>query len=147
MNRVWRARWPLGCERGEGMVSALILLAGVLIPLIFLVALFGRIEQARLAASQAAQAAVRAAVQAPTAQAAQAAADQQLADQQTQTAAALSLQLAGSFDRGGVLEADVTGQIAIGRLPMLGDFGTITVHASARAPVDQYRSLPEPSST
>lgn len=136
----------LRCERGEGMVSALILLAGVLVPLIFLVALFGRIEQARLAVSQAAQAAVRAAVEAPTAESAQTAADQQLADQQAQTAAALSMQLTGSFERGGVIEADVTCKITIGRLPLLGDFGTITVHASARAPVDQYRSLPNPTS-
>ena len=56
-----------------------------MIPLIFLVALFGRVEQARLAASQAAQAAVRAAVEAPTPQDAQTAAEQQLATEQTQT--------------------------------------------------------------
>jgi hypothetical protein len=35
----------------------------------------------------------------------------------------------------------VTGQVAIGHLPLLGDFGTITVEATARAPIDQYRSL------
>ena len=131
----------LGEERGEGMVSALMLLGGVLVPLIFLVALFGRIEQGRLAAAQAARAAVRAAVQAPSADAAQAAAEQQLADEQAQTHAALRLQLAGSFQRGGIVEADVTGEIPVGHLPVLGDFGTITVHATARAPIDQYRSL------
>lgn len=131
----------LRCERGEGMVSALMLLGGVLIPLIFLVALFGRIEQGRLAASQAAQAAVRAAVEAPSADAAQAAAEQQLADEQAQTHAALRLELAGSFQRGGIIEADVTGEIPVGHLPVLGNFGTITVHATARAPVDRYRSL------
>jgi len=135
----------LAGEQGEGIVSALILLAGVLIPLIYLVALFGRIEQGRLAVSQAAQAAVRAAVEAPTATAAQAAAEQQLADEQAETHAPLRLELDGSFERGAVIEADVSAQIAIGHLPVLGDFGTITVHATARAPVDRYRSLPASS--
>ena len=51
-------------ESGEGIVSALMLLAGVLIPLIYLVVVFSQIEQGRLAAGQAAQAAVRAAVEA-----------------------------------------------------------------------------------
>ena len=123
------------------MISALMLLGGVLVPLIFLVALFARIEQGRLAAAQAAQAAVRAAVQAPSADAAQAAAERQLGDEQAQTHATLRLQLAGSFERGGIIEADVTGEIPVGHLPVLGDFGTITVHATARAPVDRYRSL------
>jgi hypothetical protein len=132
----------LAGEQGEGIVTALILLAGVLIPLIYLVALFGRIEQGRLAVSQAAEAAVRAAVEAPTPTAAQAAAEQQLADEQAQTHTPLRLELGGSFERGSVIEADVSGQVAIGHLPLLGDFGTITVHASARAPVDRYRSLP-----
>jgi multidrug efflux pump subunit AcrA (membrane-fusion protein) len=122
----------------------LILLAGVLIPLIYLVALFARIEQGRLAALQAAQAAVRAAVQAPTAAAAQAAADQQLVDEQAQTHAALELQLVGSFERGAVLEAEVSGRVMVGHLPLLGDFGTITVHAIARAPIDRFRSLSGP---
>ena len=53
-------------EDGQGIVSALLLLAGVLLPLMFLVALFGRIEQGRLAADQTAQDAVRAASLAPT---------------------------------------------------------------------------------
>jgi hypothetical protein len=53
----------------------------------------------------------------------------------------LGLQLAGSFERGGSLQATVTGAVVMGHLPLLGDFGTISVHASARAPVDQYRSL------
>ncbi len=132
----------LAGEQGEGIVSALILLAGALIPLIYLVALFGRIEQGRLAVSQAAQAAVRAAVEAPSAAAAQAAAAQQLADEQAETGSPLRLVLRGSFERGAVLEAEVSGRVAIGRLPLLGDFGTVTVQASARAPIDQYRSLP-----
>ena len=53
------------------------------------------------------------------------------------------MRLAGSFDRGNVISAEVSGQIHVGRLPLLGDFGTITVHATAEAPVDQYRSLPD----
>ena len=128
-------------ECGEGMISALMLLGGVLVPLVFLVALFARIEQGRLAAAQAAQAAVRAAVQSPSADAAQASAERQLGDEQAQTHARLRLQLAGSFERGGIIEADVTGEIPVGHLPVLGDFGTMTVHATARAPVDRYRSL------
>ena len=131
----------LRSERGEGIVSALMLLAGALIPLIYLVVVFAQVEQGRLAAGQAAQAAVRAAVEAPDGPAAQAAAEQQLADEQAQTSATLQLQLNGSFARGGVLEADVSGQVAVGNLPFLGSFGTITVHASARAPIDPYRSI------
>ena len=41
-------------EEGQGIVQALLLVAGVLLPLLFLVALFGRIEHGRLAAEQAA---------------------------------------------------------------------------------------------
>ena len=129
-------------ESGEGIVSALLLLGGVLVPLLFLIALVGQVEQGRLAASQAARAAVRAAVEAPSASAAQTAAQQQLTTEQSQTGTALQLQLSGSFERGGVLEADVSGQVHVGRLPLLGDFGTITVHATASAPIDTYRSLP-----
>src|SRR5207253_1795419 len=115
--------------------------AGVLIPIIFLLPLVGRLEQGRLAASQTARAAVRAAAEAASASGAQTAAQQQLEAEQAQTRTPLQLQLSGSFERGGSLEADVTGQVAIGHLPLLGDFGTIIVHATARAPVDQYRSL------
>lgn len=134
-------RRRLASERGEGIVSALMLLAGVLLPVLFLLPLVGRIEQGRLAAAQTARAAVRAAVESDSAAAAQAAAEQQLTVEQTQTSTPLRLALSGSFVRGGTLQASVTGQVALGHLPLLGDFGTITVHASARAPVDQYRSL------
>jgi hypothetical protein len=137
----WTVRERVASERGEGIVSALMLLAGVLIPVIFLLPLVGRLEQGRLAASQAARAAVRAAVESPSAAAAESAAEQQLADTQAQTRTPLHLQLSGSFERGGNLQATVTGEVSIGHLPLLGDFGTITVHATARAPVDQYRSL------
>jgi multidrug efflux pump subunit AcrA (membrane-fusion protein) len=141
MNSHRRIARRLRDERGEGIVSALMLLSGALIPLIYLVVVFAQVEQGRLAAAQAAQAAVRAAVEAPTAAAAQAAAQQQLADEQGQTRTPLQLQLNGSFARGSVLEADVTGEIPVGNLPFLGNFGTITVHATANAPIDAYRSL------
>jgi hypothetical protein len=141
MNRDCRVTRWLRSEGGEGIISALMLLAGVLIPLVFLVALVGRLEQGRLAVSQAAQAAVRAAAESPSGAAAQTAAAQQLADEQAQTESPLRLRLGGTFARGGSLQATVTGQVAIGHLPLLGDFGTITVHATARAPIDQYRSL------
>ena len=134
-------RHRLASERGEGIVSALMLLSGVLIPIIFLLPVVGRLEQGRLAASQAARAAVRAAAESASATGAQAAAEQQLADEQAQTRTPLHMQLSGNFERGASLEATVTGQVAIGHLPLLGDFGTITVHATARAPVDQYRSF------
>jgi hypothetical protein len=141
MNRSRELRCRLASEQGEGIVSALMLLAGVLIPLIFLVPLVGRLEQGRLAVSQAARGAVRAAAESSSAEAAQTAAEQQLADERAQTRTPLRLQLGGSFERGGSLEATVSGQVRIGHLPLLGDFGTITVKATARAPIDHYRSL------
>jgi hypothetical protein len=124
------------------MVSALLLLAGAFLPLLFLVALFGRLEQARLAASQAAWATVRAAVLAPSAPAAQTAAATQLAAAQQGTVAPLTLRLSGSFVRGGALESVVTATVGIGELPWIGSFGSVRVAASARAPVAPYRSLP-----
>lgn len=134
-------RRRLADERGEGIVSALMLLAGVLLPVLFLLPLVGRIEQGRLAVAQAARAAARAAVESDSAAAAETAAEQELAAEQTQTSTQLRLTLSGSFVRGGTLQASVSGQVAVGHLPLLGDFGTISVHASASAPVDQYRSL------
>ena len=44
---------------------------------------------------------------------------------------------------GEVMSAHVTAKIPIGALPLLGHFGTITVHADASAPVDRYRSILE----
>ena len=46
-------------ESGEGLITGLIILAGILIPLMFIVPLFGRIETARLAVEQAARDGVR----------------------------------------------------------------------------------------
>jgi hypothetical protein len=124
------------------MVAALLLLAGALLPLLFLLSLFGRVEQARLAASQAASASVRAAVLAPSAQEAQTDAAAELAAAQAETPARLELWLAGSFARGGVLTAEVSAELPIGELPFLGGLGTITLEARAQAPVDAYRSFP-----
>ena len=129
-------------EEGElGMLSALLLLAGVLLPIMFIVVAFARIENGRLAVAQAARDAVRAAVEAPTASDAQQAADQAIARAQTQTGVALQLQLDGTFARGAVLHAQTSAQIGLASLPFIGQLGTITVHGNAAAPVDTYRSL------
>jgi hypothetical protein len=129
-------------EEGElGLVSALLLLAGVLLPIMFIVVAFARIEQGRLAAAQAARDAVRAAVEAPTATDAQQAADDALARTQIQTGVPLRLQLQGTFARGAVLRAETSAQIGLASLPFIGQLGTITVRGNAAAPVDAYRSL------
>jgi hypothetical protein len=128
-------------EEGElGLVSAL-LLAGVLLPIMFIVVAFARIESGRLAAAQAARDAVRAAVEAPSATGAQQAADDAIARAQIQTGVPLRLQLDGTFARGAVVHAETTAQIALASVPFIGRLGTITVHENAAAPVDSYRSL------
>ena len=128
-------------ERGQGLISALILLAGVLLPLLFLVPLFARLEQGRLAAEQAARDAVRAAVEAPNPNAAQTAADNALARARAQTGEPLRLELNGQFARGGVLTARVRTSVSFVTLPVFGRFGTIELSGRASAPVDRYRSL------
>jgi hypothetical protein len=131
----------LRSEGGQALVSGLILLAGVLIPLLFLVPLFARVEQGRLAAEQAARDAVRAAVQAPSATAAQAAAETAVQRARAQTDEALELTLEGEFGRGNVLRASVRTQVDLARIPLFGVIGTVEVHGDAAAPVDRYRSL------
>lgn len=131
----------LRCERGDGLISALLLLTGVLLPLLFIVPLFARIEQGRLAAEQAARDAVRAAVQAPTALAADAAAASALARARAQTGEALELTLSGSFDRGALLRAEARAAVPLASLPLFGSVGTVVVRGKASAPVDRYRSL------
>jgi hypothetical protein len=129
-------------EEGElGLVSALLLLTGVLLPIMFIVVAFARIEQGRLAAAQAARDAVRAAVEAPTATGAQQAADDAIARAQMQSGVPLQLRLEGTFGRGAALHAETSAQIDLASLPFIGQLGTITVHGSAAAPVDAYRSL------
>ena len=131
----------LRCEEGQGIVQALILVAGVLLPLMFLVALFGRIEQGRLAAEQTARDAVRAASQAPSQPAAEQAANDALARAEQQTGLPLSLNLDGELQRGATLTATTTVNVSLADLPFFGQLGTVTIHGQARAPVDQYRSL------
>jgi type II secretory pathway component PulM len=138
---VTQVRIRLRNERGQALVSALILLAGVLLPLLFLVPLFARLEQGRLAAEQAARDAVRAAVEAPNADAARAAAADALARARTQTHEPLRLELRGQFARGAVLTARVGTSVAFASLPFVGRFGTVELSGRASAPVDRYRSL------
>jgi hypothetical protein len=107
----------------------------------FIVVAFARIESGRLAAAQAARAAVRAAVEAPTPAGAQLAADDAIARAQTQSGVPLQLRLDGTFARGAVLHAQTSAQIGLASVPFIGQLGTITVHGNAAAPVDSYRSL------
>lgn len=130
-------------ETGEGMVSALILIAGVLLPLLFVVPLFARLEQGRLIAEQTARDAVRAAVEAPTADGARQAADMAAERGREETNAPLQLALAGTFERGATLQATATVRVVLTNLPFFGSVGTVSVHGKASAPVDQYRSLAE----
>lgn len=141
-----RAQRRLRSECGEGIVSGLILLAGVLLPLLFLIPLFARLEQGKLAANQGARDAVRAAALAPTAAQAQAAAQDALAQEQAESGQPLRMQLGGAFARGAVLQARVSTRVSIASLPGLGNFGTITLTGDASAPVDRYRSLVETGS-
>lgn len=131
----------LRSEDGQGLITGLLLLAGVLLPLMFLVPLFARLEQGRLAAAQTARDAVRAAVQAPDATAAQLAAERALARARAQTKQPLSLRLSGEFAHGSILHAEARAKVPIGSLPFFGRFGTIVVSGEASAPVDRYRSL------
>lgn len=138
-------RW-LRDESGEGLVSGLLLLAGVLLPLMFLVAVFGRLGSARLDAQQTARDAVRSAVLAPTPAAAEAAASAAVARASTQSGARLRLALDGRFEPGEVMTARVSTSVPVGSIPLIGDIGTVVVRGRASAPVDRYRSvLDEPS--
>lgn len=125
------------------MVSAVLLLAGVLIPLMFLVALFARVELAQVDSQQAARDAVRSAVQAPDAAMANTAASEAVARERSADRVPLSLSLTGTYARGQVMSASVTVRVSVGALPLLGQFGTISIHSRASAPVDRYRSLME----
>ncbi len=136
-----RLRRRLREERGDGLITGLILTAGVLVPLMFIVPLFARIESAHLAVQQAARDAVRSATLAPDAGQAQAAAHSAAAAARAQTGEPISLTLSGQFARGSALTADASVSVALASLPGLGSFGTITVTGRASAPVDRYRSL------
>jgi hypothetical protein len=131
----------LRSEGGEGLITGLMLTAGVLVPLMFIVVLFGRIEAAHLAAQQAARDAVRSAALAPDDAHARAAAQSAVSAARAQTRVPLNLALAGRFARGSTTTASTTATVTLGTLPGLGSFGTITVHGRASAPIDRYRSL------
>lgn len=131
----------LRAESGQALISGLILLAGVLVPLLFLVPLFARVEQGRLAAEQAARDAVRAAVQSPSATAADAAAQQAVVRARAQTGEPLEFTLEGEFARGSVLRAHVRSEVDLASIPLFGAIGTVEVSGDAAAPVDRYRSL------
>ena len=128
-------------ESGQALISGLILLAGVLIPVLFLVPLFARVEQGRLAAEQAARDAVRAAVQSPSSTAAEAAAEAAVARARAQTGKPLRLTLEGEFARASTLRAHVRTKVALAHIPVFGSIGTVAVTGDAAAPVDRYRSL------
>jgi hypothetical protein len=128
-------------ESGEGLVSGLILIAGVLLPVMFLVPLFARLEQARLVAEQTARDAVRVAVEAPDAATAQADAQSAVARAQPNSYDQIQLTLDGTFARGDLLHATTTVRVDLARVPFYGAVGTVAVHGQAAAPVDQYRSL------
>jgi Flp pilus assembly protein TadG len=131
-------------ESGEGLISGLILLAGVMLPLMFLIAIFGHLEASRLAAQQAARDAVRSAVQAPTP--AQARTDAQAAVRRArggQGGGELRLALDGDLEPGEVMTARVSTSVAVGVIPLIGTIGTVTVSGRASAPVDRYRSVLE----
>jgi len=134
----------LRSESGEGLITGLMLTAGVLVPLMFIVVLFGRIETAHLAAQQAARDAVRSAALAPDDAHARAAAQSAVSTARAQTGGALNLALTGRFARGSTMTASTSATVALGTLPGLGSFGTITVRGRASAPIDRYRSLPRP---
>lgn len=128
-------------ESGQALVTGLLLLSGVLVPLLFVVPLFSRVESTHLAAEQAARDAVRSAVQAPTPEQATAAAHQAVARAGRESGARLNVSLSGQFARGEVLRARVTARVALANIGGSLSIGSVPVSATARAPVDRYRSL------
>ncbi|MGH2930819.1 MAG: hypothetical protein ACRDL8_21625, partial [Solirubrobacteraceae bacterium] len=113
----------------------------MLLPVMFTVVVFARVEQGRLAVAQAARDAVRAAVEAPSPLQAQQAIDDAIARARVQTGVALTYQLDGTFARGADLRVQTHAQIALASLPFIGRIGTLTVSGSATATVDAYRSI------
>jgi hypothetical protein len=128
-------------ETGSSLITGTIVIGALMVPILFLVLLFARVELAHLAAEQAARDAVRSAAQAPDQEGASAAVDLAAARAPTVDGAPVRVALSGEWQRGSVLQADARTTVAIGRLPGLGRFGRVTVEARARTPLDQYRSL------
>lgn len=128
-------------ESGQALVTGLLLLSGVLVPLLFVVPLFSRVEATHLAAEQAARDAVRSAVRAPTPEQATAAARLAVGRAGRQSGARLNVSLSGQFARGEVLRARVTARVPLADIGGGISIGSVPVAATARAPVDRYRSL------
>ena len=129
-------------ESGQSLITGVIVIGALLIPLLFLIPLFARVELAHLAAEQTARDAARSAALAPTASAAHDAAEAALLRARARdTPGSLDVSISGEWERGAILRADARSTVTIGRLPGLGRIGKVTVRAHARAPVDQYRSL------
>ena len=128
-------------EDGQAIVTGLLLLAGVLVPLLFIVPMFSRVETTRLAAEQAARDAVRSAVRAPTSGQATIAARQAVSRASRTSGTSLSLDLSGRFARGEIMLARVTARVSLADIGGGHGIGNVPISATARAPVDRYRSL------
>lgn len=128
-------------EAGSSLLTGAVVIGGLMVPVLFLVLLFARVELAHLAAEQTARDAVRSAAQAPDFDRASAAVDLAAARARTIDGTPVRVSLSGEWQRGSVLQADARTTVSLGRLPGLGRFGRVTVHARARAPLDSYRSL------
>jgi hypothetical protein len=128
-------------ESGQALVTGLLLLSGVLVPLLFVVPLFSRVESTHLAAEQAARDAVRSAVRAPSPEQATAAARQAVARAGRESGARLNVSLSGRFARAEILRARVTARVPLADIGGNLAIGSVPVTATARAPVDRYRSL------
>lgn len=129
-------------ESGSSLITGIIVIGALLIPLLFLIPLFARVELAHLATEQAARDAVRSAALAPNAATAHDAAEAALARAHARgMPGSLAVTVSGEWERGSVLRADARSTVTLGRLPGLGRIGKVTVRAHARAPVDRYRSL------
>jgi hypothetical protein len=136
-----RVRVRLRDQSGQALVTGLLLVAGVLVPLLFVVPLFARVESTRLAAEQAARDAVRSAAKAPSRAAADVAARQALARANRGSGARLDIALSGRFARGEVLRAEVTARVPLADIGGGAGIGSVPIRATAHAPVDHYRSL------
>ena len=128
-------------ESGQALVTGLLLLSGVLVPLLFVVPVFSRVESTHLAAEQAARDAVRSAVRAPSPEQATAAARDAVARAGRASGGRLNVSLSGQFERGEVLRARVTARVPLADTGGSISIGSVPVTATARAPVDRYRSL------
>lgn len=128
-------------DDGQAIVTALLLLAGVLVPLLFIVPLFSRVETTRLAAEQAARDAVRSAVQAPSPGQATAAARQAVSRASRTSGTRLTFDLSGRFARGEIMLVRVRARVPLADIGGPHGIGSVPISATARAPVHRYRSL------